>query len=73
MNSQIVICIQDNLEVCRNLKVYFSIHYPDENLVFANEAGLGYDYLVKGSPSYEMLGVTLSKLFGIKRHTPRFF
>ena len=73
MNTQVVICIQDSLEVCKNLKAYFSINYPDGNLVFVNENGLGYDYLVKGSPSHEMLGVTLSKLFGIKRYTRRFF
>ena len=72
MNPQIVICIQGSLEVCKNLKAYFSVHYPDGNLIFVNEAGLGYDYLVKSSPSHEMLGVTLSKLFGIKRYTPRF-
>ena len=73
MNPQIIICIQGCLEVCRNLKAYFSFHYPDGNFVFVNEAGLGYDYLVKGTPSHEMLGVTLPKLFGIKRYIPRFF
>ena len=75
MYDKIYLVVDASVEVCLNLESYLKKNYPtaDIHLVMPYQQ-VDENALCYRAPMplrHEVLGVTLSKTFGIKRHIPR--
>ena len=75
MHERINLLINASYEVCHNLETYLFENYPTANiriiLPHQETDKHAVFYVPPESLRHEVIGVTLSKLFGLKRYVPR--